>query len=192
MKRKLMAIALSLVMFLQGTGCFVFANEFQNTKQLSSSELQNYDKYVKVQNNKFVLDETANIAKEITEQIQQKLDETNRAIQANNLTINTASKSAVKLGMTLNSEGINSIEFYWNYCRVYVSGTVLRMLLSASVGIAVDIILEYLGVDTKTAYSIATATVGGLCSLIGDLVRDGVWYDVNYFYATLIPNWGLQ
>lgn len=77
--------------------------------------------------------------------------------------------------------GKNDIEFYWNFARIYIDGNNVRLALQAGFIIA--------GVNVTSG---AVATVCGLLGLAAGEIKDGIWFDYNYFIGVLCGNYGWQ
>ncbi len=141
--KKMISCALATMIAIQGSG-LVFAGEnpVQNENKLVANlnngvdvtkrEFSEYDKYVKVIDNKYVLELPSNIkiSNETLKKVQAQIDCSNKLISENNLYINPQTKSAVRFGKCTDGEGVNSIEFYWNYMRVNISASNWRILLT--------------------------------------------------------------
>ena len=174
------------------------ATVFKNNSLCVSNENVNndlscYDEYVKVVDNKYVLELPDNVflPDDVIAKIQEQINLSNKLIATENLRIDPYSKSAVIIGKCTNGEGINAVEFNWNYVRVYLSAKNWRILLQAGVGAAEATIMGILNVTSTVALGIAGAIWGALSGIIGEYVQDGVWFDLNYFYQ-YVNNFGWQ
>ncbi len=204
--KKIISCALATMIAMQGGG-LVFAGEnsvqyenklvanLNNGVDVTKREFSEYDKYVKVIGNKYVLELPSNIKipNETLKKVQAQIDNSNRLISENNLTINPQTKSAIKLGKCTNGDGVNSIEFYWNYVHVCLCRVLIRTILQSTVGAAAAAIGAALSVAPEVALVVAGAFFAGVSSYIGDTVNDGVWFDYNYFTGIYIEGkWGWQ
>ena len=205
--KKMISCALATMLAMQGGG-LVFAGEnsvqlnnyksklvanLNNGVDVTKKEFSKYDKYVKVIDNKYVLELPSNIKipNETLKKVQAQIDCSNRLISENNLTINPQTKSAIKLGKCTDGEGVNSVEFYWNYMRVNISVSNWRILLTMGAGAIEGFLMELLSISGPVAVGIAGAIGAGLSSIIGEYVKDGVWFDLNHFFVFL-DKWGYQ
>lgn len=169
--KKIVSYALATVMTLQGGG-LVFAagdnshqlsngmvNSIKNDVDTSKNEFSEYDKYVKVINNKYALElpKDFKISPETLKEIQALIDYSNKLISERNLIIDLQTKVAIKIGKCVNGEGVNSIEFHWNYVRVHLSATTIRAILQAGTSGASAVIAIALSETGEVAIVVAAA-----------------------------------
>ncbi|MEG2507719.1 MAG: hypothetical protein RR916_07405 [Anaerorhabdus sp.] len=71
------------------------------------------------------------------------------------------------------------MQFGWNYVRVYIDAGNLRLILAGGVG-AVGGALAALATTVGMG-----AAIGGVTAILGiqaSGVKDGIWFDYNFFY----------
>ncbi|EUJ44019.1 hypothetical protein [Listeria fleischmannii] len=148
-------------------------------------------KYISInQENLFVLN--PNISQELTSEkvalVQNQISQTNKYIEAakqdtqNTSTIISPSgqESLIQSGL-LRGAGVNSITFHWNYARIKISAGSLRNAL-------------LVGFTAGSVYAPAKIVqlACGIAGIGTTSIKNGIWFDYNYFVGVLTGNAGKQ
>lgn len=84
--------------------------------------------------------------------------------------------------------GVNKVSFYWNYARIFLDKRVTQILTGATIAF----IIGYLGASAVAFSAGVLGTVGFIASELSGAIRNGMWFDVNYFYFGKITKFGWQ
>jgi len=164
-----------------------------NSKQKIITDLNSLDPYIKVQDNQFklVLPENVVVSSEIKQEAQEQIDKQNSIILQNHATIDPETKTAT---ITVNNEagsntsrfnilakskyheGVNKVSVHWNYARIWIKKSTLKMAVTAGVSIA------GIWVPSKVVKT-ALAALG----IGAQTIRGGIVFDVNYF-GSIVSN----
>lgn len=192
MKSKKLLLALSLAILPYNLiSTPVYAEEksvyLDNNKEKNYNE---FDKFIIVQNNKYVLnivDETV-FNQEDLETVKLMVEKANETIVNEDLIINPSNKIATPRIAT-RAYGKNAIEFHWNYARIYLDAGQTKALVNATIAGGSTALGGFFGQICGAA---AGAIIGAyLSTVIGDNIKNGVWVDYNYF-AGRVNNFGWQ
>lgn len=192
MKSKKLLLALSLVILPYNLiSTPVYAEEksvyLDNNKEKNYNE---FDKFIIVQNNKYVLnivDETV-FNQEDLETVKLMVEKANETIVNEDLIINPSNKIATPRIAT-RAYGKNAIEFHWNYARIYLDAGQTKALVNATIAGGSTALGGFFG---QIGGAAAGAIIGAyLSTVIGDNIKNGVWVDYNYF-AGRVNNFGWQ
>lgn len=189
-KKLLLALSLAILPYnLISTP--VYAEEksvyLDNNKEKNYNE---FDKFIIVQNNKYVLnivDETV-FNQEDLETVKLMVEKANETIVNEDLIINPSNKIATPRIAT-RAYGKNAIEFHWNYARIYLDAGQTKALVNATIAGGSTALGGFFG---QIGGAAAGAIIGAyLSTVIGDNIKNGVWVDYNYF-AGRVNNFGWQ
>jgi hypothetical protein len=192
MKSKKLLLALSLAILPYNLISIpVYAEEksvyLDNNKEKDYNE---FDKFIIVQNNKYVLnivDETV-FNQEDLETVKLMVEKANETIVNEDLIINPSNKIATPRIAT-RAYGKNAIEFHWNYARIYLDAGQTKALVNATIAGGSTALGGFFG---QIGGAAAGAIIGAyLSTVIGDNIKNGVWVDYNYF-AGRVNNFGWQ
>lgn len=192
MKSKKLLLALSLAILpynLISTPVYAEEKSFylDNNKEKNYNE---FDKFIIVQNNKYVLnivDETV-FNQEDLETVKLMVEKANETIVNEDLIINPSNKIATPRIAT-RAYGKNAIEFHWNYARIYLDAGQTKALVNATIAGGSTALGGFFG---QIGGAAAGAIIGAyLSTVIGDNIKNGVWVDYNYF-AGRVNNFGWQ
>lgn len=192
MKSKKLLLALSLAILPYNLiSTPVYAEEksvhLDNNKEKNYNE---FDKFIIVQNNKYVLnivDETV-FNQEDLETVKLMVEKANETIVNEDLIINPSNKIATPRIAT-RAYGKNAIEFHWNYARIYLDAGQTKALVNATIAGGSTALGGFFG---QIGGAAAGAIIGAyLSTVIGDNIKNGVWVDYNYF-AGRVNNFGWQ
>lgn len=192
MKSKKLLLALSLAILPYNLISIpVYAEEksvyLDNNKEKNYNE---FDKFIIVQNNKYVLnivDETV-FNQEDLETVKLMVEKANETIVNEDLIINPSNKIATPR-ITTRAYGKNAIEFHWNYARIYLDAGQTKALVNATIAGGSTALGGFFG---QIGGAAAGAIIGAyLSTVIGDNIKNGVWVDYNYF-AGRVNNFGWQ
>lgn len=192
MKSKKLLLALSLAILPYNLiSTPVYAEEksvyLDNNKEKNYNE---FDKFIIVQNNKYVLnivDETV-FNQEDLETVKLMVEKANETVVNENLIINPSNKIATPRIAT-RAYGKNAIEFHWNYARIYLDAGQTKALVNATIAGGSTALGGFFG---QIGGAAAGAIIGAyLSTVIGDNIKNGVWVDYNYF-AVRVNNFGWQ
>lgn len=192
MKSKKILLALSLAILPYNLiSTPVYAEEksvyLDNNKEKNYNE---FDKFIIVQNNKYVLnivDETV-FNQEDLETVKLMVEKANETVVNENLIINPSNKIATPRIAT-RAYGKNAIEFHWNYARIYLDAGQTKALVNATIAGGSTALGGFFG---QIGGAAAGAIIGAyLSTVIGDNIKNGVWVDYNYF-AGRVNNFGWQ
>lgn len=192
MKSKKLLLALSLAILPYNLiSTPVYAEEksvyVDNNKEKNYNE---FDKFIIVQNNKYVLnivDETV-FNQEDLETVKLMVEKANETIVNEDLIINPSNKIATPRIAT-RAYGKNAIEFHWNYARIYLDAGQTKALVNATIAGGSTALGGFFG---QIGGAAAGAIIGAyLSTVIGDNIKNGVWVDYNYF-AGRVNNFGWQ
>lgn len=190
MKSKKLLLALSLAILPYNLiSTPVYAEEksvyLDNNKEKNYNE---FDKFIIVQNNKYVLnivDETV-FNQEDLETVKLMVEKANETIVNEDLIINPSNKIATPRIAT-RAYGKNAIEFHWNYARIYLDAGQTKALVNATIAGGSTALGGFFG---QIGGAAAGAIIGAyLSTVIGDNIKNGVWVDYNYF-AGRVNNFG--
>lgn len=192
MKSKKLLLTLSLAILPYNLISIpVYAEEksvyLDNNKEKNYNE---FDKFIIVQNNKYVLnivDETV-FNQEDLETVKLMVEKANETIVNEDLIINPSNKIATPRIAT-RAYGKNAIEFHWNYARIYLDAGQTKALVNATIAGGSTALGGFFG---QIGGAAAGAIIGAyLSTVIGDNIKNGVWVDYNYF-AGRVNNFGWQ
>lgn len=192
MKSKKLLLALSLAILPYNLISIpVYAEEksvyLDNNKEKNYNE---FDKFIIVQNNKYVLnivDETV-FNQEDLETVKLMVEKANETIVNEDLIIDPSNKIATPRIAT-RAYGKNAIEFHWNYARIYLDAGQTKALVNATIAGGSTALGGFFG---QIGGAAAGAIIGAyLSTVIGDNIKNGVWVDYNYF-AGRVNNFGWQ
>lgn len=192
MKSKKLLLALSLAILPYNLISIpVYAEEksvyLDNNKEKNYNE---FDKFIIVQNNKYVLnivDETV-FNQEDLETVKLMVEKANETIVNEDLIINPSNKIATPRIAT-RAYGKNAIEFHWNYARIYLDAGQTKALVNATIAGGSTALGGFFG---QIGGAAAGAIIGAyLSTVIGNNIKNGVWVDYNYF-AGRVNNFGWQ
>lgn len=195
MKSKKLLLALSLAILPYNLISIpVYAEEksvyLDNNKEKNYNEYNEFDKFIIVQNNKYVLnivDETV-FNQEDLETVKLMVEKANETIVNEDLIINPSNKIATPRIAT-RAYGKNAIEFHWNYARIYLDAGQTKALVNATIAGGSTALGGFFG---QIGGAAAGAIIGAyLSTVIGDNIKNGVWVDYNYF-AGRVNNFGWQ
>jgi len=164
-----------------------------NSKQKIITDLSSLDPYIKVQDNQFklVLPENVVVSSEIKQEAQEQIDKQNSIILQNHATIDPETKTAT---ITVNNEagsntsgfnilakskyheGVNKVSVHWNYARIWIKKSTLKMAVTAGTSIA------GIWVPSKVVKT-ALAALG----IGAQTIRGGIVFNVNYF-GSIVSN----
>lgn len=195
--KKMFIVTLATLLFMSPfvLPMSVFAEESQNGTEsyLSASVESIADKYIYFDTNSsmFKID-TKGLSERLSqtdyEKVLLQVNNTNemiaKTIKENNLVvsaIDSTGNTIVLKEILTRKNGKTDIEFHWNYARIYIDGNNVRLAVQAGFIIA--------GVNIPAK---VVATVCGLLGLAAGEIKDGIWFDYNYFIGMLCGNFGLQ
>ena len=148
-------------------------------RQLTREEEAKIDPYVELTPNGYVLNANP-YSEEINRLALKKIARANESLSLSgeiktfdysNKTVTTASTSA-----SMFSVGGTYIEFYWNFARIYLSAYIVNFLIYALETWVSNVLITYQGADLVFNAFFGTNILR---------VRDGIWFDFNYFYAAI-------
>lgn len=148
-------------------------------RQLTREEEAKIDPYVELTPNGYVLNDNP-YSEEINRLALKKIARANESLSLSgeiktfdysNKTVTTTSTSA-----SMFSVGSTYIEFYWNFARVYLSAYIVNFLIYALETWVSNVLITYTGVDLVFNAFFGTNILS---------VRDGIWFDFNYFHAAI-------
>lgn len=148
-------------------------------RQLTREEEAKIDPYVELTPNGYVLNDNP-FSEEINRLALKKIARANESLSLSgemqtfdysNKTVTTTSTSA-----SMSSVGSTYIEFYWNFARVYLSAYIVNFLIYALETWVSNVLITYTGVDLVFNAFFGTNILS---------VRDGIWFDFNYFHAAI-------
>lgn len=192
MKSKKLLLALSFAILPYNLiSTPVYAEEKSVYSDTNKEKTYNeFDKFIIVQNNKYVLnivDETV-FDQEDLETVKLMVEKANETIVNENLIINPSNKIATPRIAT-RAYGKNAIEFHWNYARIYLDAGQTKALVNATIAGGSTALGGFFG---QVGGAAAGAIIGAyLSTVIGDNIKNGVWVDYNYF-AGRVNNFGWQ
>lgn len=148
-------------------------------RQLTREEEAKIDPYVELTPNGYVLNDNP-YSEEINKLALKKIARANESLSLagemqtfdySNKTVTTTSTSA-----SMFSVGGTYIEFYWNFARIYLSAYIVNFLIYALETWVSNVLITYKGVDLIFNAFFGTNIL---------TVRDGIWFDFNYFHAAI-------
>lgn len=167
--------------------------------QVSASELEEQavsiaDSYVNFDSgtNKFIINPEINEVlsneeiSEVSKQVQKTNDQLQAAVQdtksQNQVLVedSVGNQKIIKPAM-VRGAGVNSISFHWNYARIKINASNLRLGLSAGFGIA--------------GVWVPGKVLGSILVVLGvsaGNIKHGIWFDYNYFIGILCGSMGFQ
>lgn len=156
---------------------------------------QNFDNYVQVQNNQYVLELPQNmkVNKNDIDNVSSYISKANQIIAEEHLTINPNTKIATKTfedpsQVGVRSAGKNHVDVYWNYARVFLSKNSVNNIIAGGSGGLGALVGFIPGVGLGAAVAI-----GIVLSIVGSQqVNNGIWFDYNYLIGIFTANWGWQ
>ena len=190
----------------------------QPSNVLSQDVVNKIDPYVEVKNNKYVLNDDVKKVITYAEYVsaQEVIAHTNQLINGSSFVINKSTKTAT-LEFEINNSGksvrvlpstedskiqprakhhfgVNKVEFGWNYIRVFIDKRTAKAVASGGLTGLTAIITAAVGSDGGP---IVAAIGAFLSSTIGDNIKGGVWFDVNWIltginHYPVITQWGWQ
>ena len=161
----------------------VYANEetYEITKledrQLTREEEAKIDPYVELTPNGYVLNDNP-YSEEINRLALKKIARANESLSGKIKTFDYSNKTVTTASASMFSVGITYIEFYWNFVRVYIDAKLINTAISLGLGIA--------GVYVPAKLVQAALVAAGIINSNYPLVSDGIWFDYNYYYGTLM------
>ena len=148
-------------------------------RQLTREEEAKIDPYVELTPNGYVLNDNP-YSEEINRLALKKIARANESLSLSgemqtfdysNKTVTTTSTSA-----SMFSVGGTYIELYWNFARIYLSAYIVNFLIYALETWVSNVLITYKGVDLVFNAFFGTNILS---------VRDGIWFDFNYFHAAI-------
>ena len=148
-------------------------------RQLTREEEAKLDPYVELTPNGYVLNDNP-YSEEINRLALKKIARANESLSLSgeiktfdysNKTVTTTSTSA-----SMFSVGGTYIEFYWNFARIYLSAYIVNFLIYALETWVSNVLITYQGADLVFNAFFGTNILR---------VRDGIWFDFNYYYAAI-------
>ena len=148
-------------------------------RQLTREEEAQIEPYVELTPNGYVLNANP-YSEEINRLALKKIARANESLSLSgemqtfdysNKTVTTTSTSA-----SMFSVGGTYIEFYWNFARIYLSAYIVNFLIYALETWVSNVLITYKGADLVFNAFFGTNILR---------VRDGIWFDFNYYYAAI-------
>ncbi|MDO4873458.1 MAG: hypothetical protein Q3964_05090 [Carnobacterium sp.] len=148
-------------------------------RQLTREEDAKIDPYVELTPNGYVLNDNP-YSEEINKLALKKIARANESLSLSgemqtfdysNKTVTTTSTSA-----SMFSVGSTYIEFYWNFARVYLSAYIVNFLIYVLETWVSNVLITYKGADLIFNVFFGTDILS---------VRNGIWFDFNYFHAAI-------
>lgn len=149
-------------------------------RTLTNVEIEQITKYIKIQNNRYILESNNDLSKELNYLAKKHIEKTNSLLEQYNGNLFVDNSSKTILGSTLldRSPGKNDVEFHWNYARIYIDAPNIRLLGSGMIGAAAG----GLGFALKTfGLSVLISAISNMVGQKLSEVQDGIWFDYNYF-----------
>lgn len=189
------AVAFSTIGLANLTVTKTSADEVKNSQTSSVQDLSQFDKFIEVYNNKFIVkDSDGKIPNTTLSEINNVVSDTNKYILDNNLTIDPSTKMAIQyvsfgntnsLARSYGKNGILAIR--WNSVRVGLDKGLTNDILHGGVAGA-GFYLGFLAGGPAAGAAVAIATV------IVDRhldTKSGWWFDYNV-YLRRVTNFGRQ
>lgn len=94
----------------------------------------------------------------------------------------------IALSPSMRAAGKNAVEIHWNYARIYLSKNSVNNIIAGGTGGlgALVGLIPGVGIGITVAVGIVLAIVGR------QEVKNGIWFDYNYFTGIWTNNWGWQ
>lgn len=146
-------------------------------RQLTREEEAKIDPYVELTPNGYVLNDNP-YSEEINRLALKKIARANESLSGKIKTFDYSNKTVTTASASMFSVGITYIEFYWNFVRVYIDAKLINTAISLGLGIA--------GVYVPAKLVQAALVAAGIINSNYPLVSDGIWFDYNYYYGTLM------
>lgn len=181
------------------TNIYAAENEQEiNTKVekriLSEQEISIADKYISFNTNTNTFELSSNILHEVSksqyENILEQVNNTNELIttaihdESDDLVVDVIDSDGDRIALKevyIRGRGVNKVEFYWNYARIFID--------AGNVSLALQV-----GFVIGTVYAPAkiVQAVCGILGIASGNINHGIWFDYNYFIGVLCGNAGLQ
>ncbi|MBP2057463.1 putative membrane protein [Lactobacillus colini] len=177
--------------FLLTQNSVVKANTFSNVTTAqrnytqNKQDLNNVDRYIAVENNKFTILPSAyqNLNSNQISEIQEYINTANQIVKNYNAIIDVKTKKATISPYQDRSYGKNAIEIHWNYARIYLDAGQAKALATAAISGGSTALG---GFFANIGGAAAGAAIGGyLSSVVGDNIKSGIWVDYNYFLGSI-------
>ena len=146
-------------------------------RQLTREEEAKIEPYVELTPNGYVLNDNP-YSEEINRLALKKIARANESLSGKIKTFDYSNKTVTTASASMFSVGITYIEFYWNFVRVYIDAKLINTAISLGLGIA--------GVYVPAKLVQAALVAAGIINSNYPLVSDGIWFDYNYYYGTLM------
>ena len=146
-------------------------------RQLTREEEAKIEPYVELTPNGYVLNANP-YSEEINRLALKKIARANESLSGKIKTFDYSNKTVTTASASMFSVGITYIEFYWNFVRVYIDAKLINTAISLGLGIA--------GVYVPAKLVQAALVAAGIINSNYPLVSDGIWFDYNYYYGTLM------
>lgn len=171
---------------------------------LDESEIESIaDKYIYLDKNfnSFMIDPAINNELSVTEvqminekvfqanmKIKQLLNDNDGLFSATLVAPNGDTITLMPSVMVSRAAGKNDIQIHWNYARIYLSkNSVNNSIVGGTGGLGALVgSTPGIGLGTAIASGIVLAIVGN------KQVKNGIWFDYNYFIGVWTNNWGWQ
>ena len=147
-------------------------------RQLTREEEAKIEPYVELTPNGYVLNDNP-YSEEINRLALKKIARANESLSGkiktfdySNKTVTTTSTSA-----SMFSVGSTYIEFYWNFARIYLNSYTINFIVQ---------VLEAWVSNVLVSYSAVDIVFNGFFGSKIFNVRDGIWFDYNYYYGALV------
>ena len=146
-------------------------------RQLTREEEAKLEPYVELTPNGYVLNDNP-YSEEINKLALKKIARANESLSLSgeiktfdysNKTVTTASASMFGVGGTY-------IEFYWNFARIYLNSYTVNFLIYVLETWVSNVLITYTAADIIFNAFFGTNILS---------VRDGIWFDFNYYYAAI-------
>lgn len=169
-------------------GDSILVNESEKTNRANTSEFEKFNQYVQVEDDRFVLflPNEVNFQLEEIEKVRSIITATNSQIElakkdmSTDVYISTIEQTNLVKPALMRANGVNKVDFYWNYARVFLSKNTLFGL-----GAGATVAGVYISAGTASAVvALLGYGLGGAPS--------GIWFDYNYFIGVLCGNYGWQ
>lgn len=152
-----------------------------------SSNWNELDPYVKIQNNSFYLDlpDNVELSSELYSAVTNHLSSINEEIKENDLTIDVKTRRVYLPNQTFStrSYGKNAVYFHWNYLEIYLDAGMVQSITTTGVGALWGLAGIYTPI--LAAHPVITLSIGAIFSLVANAVassgiKDGIVLHLNF------------
>lgn len=146
-------------------------------RQLTREEEAKIEPYVELTPNGYVLNNNP-YSEEINRLALKKIARANESLSLSGeiKTFDYSNKTVTTTSASMFSVGGTYIEFYWNFARIYLNSYTINFIVQ---------VLEAWVSNVLVSYSAVDIVFNGFFGSKIFNVRDGIWFDFNYFYAAI-------